>query len=288
MGLNLTGLPNSADYEIGRGAVFFAELDATTKAPLDYRHLGNLTGFSASQGSETVDHQSSRSGIKQTDLQLVVSSTLSVSFSVDEINFDNLASWFSGEAANVNSVVPTSNASKLGMTDVAQSLKANKGRWVDLKDSAGRRLYDVKLANLTVKTEHASVAGTPGSTIPSGEYTLDTKMGRIFLLTTGSTHTSGKMVFASYTADATAANIDQVRGATKTQIVGALKFIAQNPANNNKQKEYQFHYVTLKPSGDFSLIGDEFTEMTFEGVAGKNETYSPTSPVVTITDHVNA
>lgn len=283
MGLNLTGAPSAADYVIGRGAIFVALLDAN-KAPKDWRHLGNTTALAVSNESETLDHFSSRSGIKQADLQLIVSNTCSISFSIDECNFDNLAMLLLGDAANASSAVPTSNASKLGMTDVQQVTSASKGRWVDLKDSAGRRLYDVKQANLTVKTESVGTPGTAGSTIPAGEYTLDTKMGRIFLSTAGSAHTNGKMVFASYTADATAANIDQVRGYTQTQVVVALKFIQQNPSNNNKQTEYQFHSVTLKPTGDFSLISDDYTEMSFEGVAGKNETFSPASPVVTITD----
>lgn len=287
--LNRTGLPNPNDINLGRGAIYFAEHDANSK-PLDWRHLGNSTNFGISFDTETIEHSSSRGGVKTIDLELLSSQKTTLAMTLDEINFQNLALFFSGEAADVTSAVPTSNAAKLGMTDVLQVSKASKGRWVDLVDASGRRLYDIVQANLTVKTESGG-GGTPGTTLAFNvDYTLDLKMGRIFLLTTGVTHVNGKQVYGSYTADATAKDIDQVRVLTKAQIIGSVKFIGKNPASSpsDKQTEYQFHLVTLRPEGELLLIGDEFTELSLAGTAGANTKFSPLSPVCTITDHADS
>jgi hypothetical protein len=285
--INRTGTPDKQFYNIGRGALFFAPLDANGK-PLAYRHLGNVTNFGVNIETESIQHQSSRSGTRTTDLEIVTAITLNLNISLDEISHDNLALSLNGEIADSTSTVPTQNAAKIGFTDILQVGAAAKGRWVDLIDGAGRRAYDVVQADLTVKTESGG-GGTPGSTLTAGvDYTLDTVMGRIFLLSTGGGHTNGKQVYATLAANATAQEIERVRGLTQSQIVGALKFVGSNPANSGKKREWQFHSVTLKPEGDVNLISDEYTELTLTGVAGRNEKFSQSSPVCDITDHADS
>jgi hypothetical protein len=64
--------------------------------------------------------------------------------------------------------------------------------------------------------------------------------------------------------------------------VGALKFISQNPANNDESTEYQFHQVSLKAEGDFAQISDEFSQMQLTGTAERNTTADADSPTLTI------
>ena len=83
-------------------------------------------------------------------------------------------------------------------------------------------------------------------------------------------------------ADAGAVSYDEVRALTQTNVIAALKFIGENPANNDAQVEYQFHQVSLKADGDLSAIGDEFSVMGFTAVAETNTTLDPNSPTLTI------
>jgi hypothetical protein len=286
MGLNRTGTPDPTFYNLGRGSVLVADLDTVTGLPSSgYRHLGNCTAFTISFENETLQHQSSRGGIKTTDLELIVSQTTNLSLTIDEISHDNLALAFSGEAADTTSVVPTQNSAKIGFTDVLQAPSVRKGTWVYLRDSSGRRAYDVIQADLTIKTESVGL-GAPGATLTANaDYILDTKQGGIFLLATGVGHTNGRRIYASLAVNATAKDVDQVRSNTKSQIQVALKFISQNPANGDKQREFEFHSVSLAPEGDISLIGDEYTEITLAGSVGKSVAFS--SPI-TITDHADS
>jgi len=65
-------------------------------------------------------------------------------------------------------------------------------------------------------------------------------------------------------------------------------FIAENPAANDEQGEYQFHQVSLKADGDFALIGDEFSQMAFTAVAESNPLADPTAPTMRIRHYEQA
>jgi hypothetical protein len=76
----------------------------------------------------------------------------------------------------------------------------------------------------------------------------------------------------------TAKTVSEVQTLTTATLQGAVKFVGENPANNNEKFEAQFHSVTLKANGDLSLIGDDYTAMTFEGKAEKNTIGFPSCP----------
>ena len=56
-GLNLTGQPNTDDYNLGRGVVYFATLDSATERPKSYRDMGNAPEFNITVTVEDVRHQ---------------------------------------------------------------------------------------------------------------------------------------------------------------------------------------------------------------------------------------
>ena len=61
----------------------------------------------------------------------------------------------------------------------------------------------------------------------------------------------------------------------------ALKFISDNPAGPNVK--YEFWKCKLSPNGAFSLIGDDFTTMSFSGKGMSDRTGHSTSPFFTST-----
>lgn len=281
MGPNTTGKPNTADYSLGRGALYFAELDANDR-PKAYRHLGNAPEFNVSVETETLEHQSSLKGLKITDKEVVISQKLNLSVSLDELNHENLANFFSGVKAT------HTNVSVAGFTVwvMVPDGELVKGRWYDIKNSTHKRAYDVDSTKLTVQTNET----TPVAMVLNTDYELDEVLGRIFILSTSTVAdtaiAAGKGLKVTLTADATAVAVNEVRSLTKTSVRGALKFVAENPADADKKSEYQFHKVSLKAEGDFSLIGDEFTTMQLTAVAEKNTTADGDSPTLTIRNPV--
>jgi len=280
-GINTTGQPNPSDYNLGRGAVYFASIDATTGLPLAYRHLGNAPAFTVTVEPELLEHQSSRSGLKITDLEIVVSQKTSVSVTLDEAtNFENLAFFFSGSALN-----DQTNPSTTTVTNAEIVTNPTLGRWYDLRNSSGERLYDIVPANLSLSYG----ASAPGTSLSNTLYTVDAAMGRVFIpeTTTVVLGTTTK-IFFTHTADANAKALDRVYGLTSSTIKGALKFVSTNPNDSGKKVEYQFHEVSIRPEGDLALIGDEFTQITLTGTANKNTKLPAASQVVTITTHADA
>jgi hypothetical protein len=284
MGPNTTGKPNTNDYNLGRGICYFAALDAND-APTAYRDLGNATEFNISLEVETLEHQSSRSGLKLTDKEVIISQKVNISLTLDEVNFENLADFLSGSTAGTSA---TDNAGHLnpavaGVTEFEFIAPGEVvlGRWYDLTDSSGNRVYDIVKANLTVKDE-ASTTYSEGT-----DYEVDEEMGRIFLVPTaqgGSIATGGSDgVDIALAADASADNyVPEVKALTQTTIAGALKFIAENPADSDSKTEFQFHKVSLKAEGDFGLISDEYSEMTFTAVAERSVLADADSPTLTV------
>jgi hypothetical protein len=283
-GLNKTGLANTSDYNLGRGKLYLATL--TNGIPGPYRDLGNCPEFNVSLENERLDHQSSRSGLRVTDKSVVVSQTVNINFTLDELNFQNLALFFSGESADE----AITNPAIAGVTERELVASApdftdfDGPRWYDLKNASGVRCYDIATANLTLASD---TAGADNTLVEGTDYAVDEKNGRVMFLSTTTLIDEGDDITFTLAADAGAVNPDEVRALTQTTVTAALKFISENPANNDAQTEYQFHQVQLSAEGDLALIGDEYSTMGFTAVAESNETADANSPTLTIRQHAN-
>ena len=273
-GVNTTGVPNTNDYNLGRGIVYFSLLDTNGLPTGGYRDLGNAPEFNVSFETETLEHQSSRLGLKVTDKEVVISQKCKLSLTLDEINFDNLAIVMSGTALNDQDL----NLYKVGVGNTVICLSAayTPNRWYDLKDPVtGKRAFNITTpADLVVKMN-----GGGTTLVLNTDYTVDYKMGRIFMKKA----TITVDLSFTLTLNAGAVPVDLVRALTTSSISGALKFISSNPADGDKYTEYQFHKVSLKPQGDFALIGDDWSKMQLEGAAESNTAADASSPICTIT-----
>ena len=287
-GPNTTGLPRTEDYNLGRGIVYFATLGSDGK-PDAYRDMGNAPEFNVSIEVETLEHQSSRQGLKVTDKEVIISQKVNLSLVLDEINHENLALLLSGEkGTHTNVAVAGFTEYEMVVGDESATTELALGRWYDIVNSAGERAYDVDGTKLSIATTNL----TPVPLVEGTDYTLDAAMGRIFILSTSTVAATAIAGFegldVTLTADAGALGVNEVRALTTTSVSGALKFIAENPANNDVQTEFQFHQVSLKADGDFSLIGDEFSTMNFTGVAESNVLADADSPTLTIRNTASA
>lgn len=277
-GPNTTGKPRTEDYNLGRGAIYFSEL--VNSLPVIYRHLGNAPEFNLSIEVETLEHTSSLEGLASVDKEVILSQKLTLAVTLDELSNENLALLFSGAKAT------HTNVAVAGFTirTLIPNAYLQVNTYYEIKNSAGERAYDVRTADLALATS----AGSPVALVAGTDYELDETQGMIFIKDTSVITTaiagggSNGNITAVLTANAGANAVSEVRGLTQTNVRGALKFVSKNPANNDKQTEYQFHQVSLKAEGDFSLIGNEFTTMSFTGVAEKNLTADALSPTLTV------
>lgn len=272
-GPNTTGTPNTDDYNLGRGIVYISTL--VNDLPVDWRDVGNATEFNLTIETEVLEHFSSRSGVRVKDKEVVVSTEVNVSFTLDELNDENKSLFFLGEKGT------HTNASIAGFAEHEMITGAVLGRWYDIESSTGARAYDIDSTDLTVEVgANALVLGT--------DYTLDAEMGRIFLPVTatdgaggGAGSLAGQDIDVTLAAEATASVVDEVKALTNSGLVAAIKFISVNPAASDARTEYQIHKATIKPEGDFSLIGEEWTTMTLTGACEANETADADSPYLT-------
>lgn len=278
-GPNTTGLPNTADYSLGRGKLYVAKLDTSTGLPNTdgYRDVGNVPDFSISIDIEELLHQSSQRGLRVTDKRVVVSQTMNLSISLDELSSQNMALFFSGDTATVV------NPAVAGFGPVTLTTALLQGQWYDIVNGSGVRAVDVDAADVTVTD------GVPNTAVLGTDYNLDLKMGRIFVIVGGLVLTNGENLRVTVAADAgAAASLQQVTALTKSAEQLVLKFVSENPANNDEQVEFQFHSATLSAEGDFGLISDEFTVMQLTGVAQQESLATGSARTLTITTHANA
>lgn len=259
-GPNLTGEPQTRDYNLGRGIVYFAELDTVTNLPGAWRDLGNAPEFNITVALETLKHFSSRQGLKVTDAEVTLSQDVGFTFKLDEINHENLALTFSGTQAALT------NASVAGFAEHTMIDSVEMGRWYDIVNASNVRAYDVALANLTVE-----LSGTVDTALVEGvDYDLDIEMGRIFIRADGIVVVAGDSIDVTLAAAAGANGVDEVLALTQTAVVGALKFIGTNPNDNDRKSEYTFWQVKVKADGDLALIGDDWTQLGYTGTGERN------------------
>ena len=269
-----------------------ALIDTATGLPYNFRHVGNATAFNLNVETEKLEHQSSRSGVRSVDREVILQQKIGLTLTIDEItNFDNLSLFLSGATTASN----TNQASQSSIAFLELVSSVQKGRSIEIRDSLNRRYYDISRngAHLTVMT------GTSGS-LTSGDvaelalgtdYEVDYIWGTILILE-GSSHVNGDAIFIEYTSQAGAGGIeadyDQVNMLTESKVSAFLRFKGINPANSDRQILVDLHSVSLSADGDLSLIGEEFAELTLTGVAERNELGFPNEPVGKIIYHANA
>lgn len=280
MGINTSGVPNPNNYLLGRGKVYIAELDSSD-LPINFRAVGNAPSVSLSREFESLEHTSSQSGTATVDKEVATSQSTNVSIALDEVEFGNLAMFFAGEAVSQSNAAAATGVT--GSSNLTIPASNGQGRWYDLYQTAtgapstnphADRIYDIGTVTIAGSTE-----GT--------DFEVDQKMGRIFIIEGGNL-TAGTHDVDIAANGSAVSTVSVLRAQTGLSQTVAIKFISINPANGDKETEYQMHKVTIKPSGDLALIGDEFAQFTLEGKLESNPNADANSPYMSIVDHTNS
>jgi hypothetical protein len=252
-------MPITADlggknYTLGRGRVFFdrfptnAVVGALTRGDGE-RYLGNTPEFSSTSESEDLEHYDSDSGVRVKDDSVQLTLNRSASFTCDNIDSENIALFFLGEASTVT------HAGATGQVEVFTDVKL--GRFIQLGVSESAPSGVRKITNVVIKTGSAPTWAT--TVAQAGNYEVDEARGRIYIEADAAALTDGTSDI-QITYDILASTREQVVSSSQS-IYGSLRFVAENPKGPNR--DYFFPYVKLAPDGDYNLKGDEWQQMGF-------------------------
>jgi len=265
--------PSTDNYTLGKGIVFFDEKNLSTGVYAGERDLGNAPAFSFNIALEKLDHYSSRGGLKAKDKEIISQITPGVTFTLDEVNTANMALLTLGDVVEVVQAGAT-------ITDEVVVCGA-LGNRIQVSE---RMISAVIVADDAVPTI-TYVAG-PASN-PLANYYIDTALkddsiGRILIHLDqsgcASSIVEGQDLYIDFTSGAY--TYTEVRAFANTQIEGRLRFVSDNPAGG--QQELEIWRVSLTPSGDTSLIGDDWSTLGFTGEVLKDATEHPDSPYMNI------
>lgn len=248
------------NYTLGKGIVSFnKKVNDVFMGELD---LGNCPEFSFNVSIEKLEHYSSRGGLRAKDKEVISQVSPGVSFTLDEISPENLA--------------------LLTLADIEEVTQASATVVDELPGPAYAGTM-LALANRNIEAGGVSVETSSDVLLTEGtDWEIDTslkddKIGRIRILDTY-TGDAGDAVKVSYTSPETTYTL--LKALAQTTIEGFMRFVSDNPVGN--QQELQIWRVSLTPSGDTAMIGDDWSTLAFTGEILKDEAGHPASPYFNI------
>ena len=250
--------PNTENFTLGKGVVYFNRKNLTTNAYEGERDLGNAPAFSYTMSLEKLEHYSSRGGLKAKDKEIISQVTPTIAFTLDEVTAENLALL---TLANITTVA------QAAATVTTEEHVAHHGRRVALLN---RAVSEVVVTNVTTS------ANTP---VVDVDYAVDTSLkddaiGRVYIIPGSTQISEGDTINVAYTADEV--DYQKIGAFGQTQVEGFLRFVSDNPAGDDQ--ELQIWRVSLSPTGDTAMIGDDWSTLGFTGEVLKDATGHPDSP----------
>ncbi|MEM3426733.1 hypothetical protein [Hydrogenobacter thermophilus] len=226
-------------YTLGRGKAFLKPAGQAY-----YEDFGNITDFTLSVKIEKLEHYYTGSGIRMKDAEIVKSMDYNVKIEVDELRRSTLEKF-------------------LLATGTSQNITA--GSVVDEPVSNIKQGFWYKLAHEKIKKTPAPVvtndAATPTTFTEGTDYEIDYDAGAIYIKEGGNI-TDGTNLKIDYSYDAWTKYV--LQGGTRYSIQGELWFKGDPPVGKAVDL---YADVSLVPSGDLKLIGDDWLKVSFEGTA---------------------
>lgn len=248
------------NYTLGKGVVSFNRMVSGAKTgEVD---LGNCPEFSFNISLEKLEHFSSRGGLRAKDKEVISQISPAVTFTLDEMSPENLSLLSLGSIETVTQAAATAVDEEPGL--------AYAGTMIQL---ANRNIDSVGFSMST----SGDVALTEGLDWSIDTTLKDDQIGRVRILDTY-TGVEGDAVKVSYTAPETI--YKKIKALTQTVTEGFMRFVSDNPVGT--QQELQIWRVSLTPSGDTAMIGDDWSTLAFTGEILKDEAGHPNEPYFNI------
>lgn len=298
-----------ANYTLGRGKLYLTGDGAKTaslgnasdvaNSQKVWRDVGNVTAFTIAQESETKEHKSSLQGLQVIDLEVAVSQKMTISFTLDELNANNLSRFLSGKYIGLDNDTGSSGLANGAAIASDDALIASGSRNYFIDTDATDRVHDVwydivlslpiigvtnapcidfeSQANqaITVRKQDTTNIAADGTALTEGtHYELDRRMGRIRFLAVAGGLTAGDTFTVEWNAPSVAKSatpgLDDslwvIQPLTTSSVSVGLMFILENANDGDHPTGYEFWQVKLKPDGELAGIGDDWATLNFTGV----------------------
>lgn len=242
-------MSETKNYVLGRGKLYFDPFaDGTTNTTGEF-YLGNTSEFNLSVESDSLDHYGSEEGVRTKDDSVILELNRSGNIVTDNISEENVARFILGEISDyVQSATPVVDEN-IGVV--------LKNRYYQLGKTAAnpQGVRNVSGVSLTLDP-----SGTPVSLTEGVDYTLDAVLGRVYFLESGSNVDGVLDCEVDYTPASETRT--RITSNSTVSVAGALRYVAFNAKGS--QKDVYIASVTMKPSGDWALKGDDWQNLAFD------------------------
>jgi hypothetical protein len=245
--------PEEMPYTLGRGKVSVAR-DADWADSGDHalgrlwQDLWHVKEFKVMMSADQLEHENFSGGVKRVDRTAVLKQGAKFSFVVDVPCVDNVLMMLLGDEVTD---VTQSSATLSAVSMTVQAL----GVWHEILNATDDNVYNLTSVSVT------DDAGTPVALTLDEDYALDAVHGRIMFYGDGPL-TIVATDIVKITATIPADTIKRIEGGSNPNLKRHIWFCG-DPAEGIIQQVRG--WGLLVPSGDFSLIGDEWQGFTVEG-----------------------
>lgn len=233
---------STQNYTLGRGKVYFARFSGSSKEPDGFRYIGNTPELNLTIESETLDHYSSDGGIREKDDSVPLEVNRTGSLITDNIDPENVALFFFGEASTVTQASVASSVETL--TDIKAGHSYKLGR--SSSNPAG--YFGIDTTGFAV-----AVNGGGAALVAGTDYEMDYDNGVITFLEASTIAVDDADIDVTYAV--AASTRDRVISGSEP-VEGAMMYVTANP--KGKDCTFYMPYIKVTPNGDYALKGDEW------------------------------
>lgn len=233
----------SNEYQIPRGRVYFDLRDALD-ALTGEEEFGNCPSFAISIETEKLEHFSSQTGLREKDDSRVVQVNRTASVTCDNVSFENLARYMSGQVETVNQASGT-------VTDAV--IAVIPGRFYQLGRTDANPAGDRNISALVVTNSAGTTTYVAGT-----DYAVDLTKARLQILA------SGTIVAGDIKVDYTkpAKTWKRIKTGAASELRGAIRVVSDNAGATNR--DYYMPLCILKPTGELPIVAEEAEYVTME------------------------
>ncbi len=250
-------MADTKNYVLGRGKLYFDPFTTGTKARTGERYFGNTTEFNINIESESLDHFDSDQGVRTKDDSVILELSRTGALTTDNISDENAGLFLLGDVSDVAQTADPVVGEDLGVV--------LPERFYQIGASTTNPMGARGITAVTVSDD----AATPVTAVEGTDYNIDLDLARIEILT-GGLFDGVKAATVDYTPVANTRK--RVTTTAEANVEGALRFVAFNA--KGKQKDVYIPYVTLQPTGDWALKGDDWQNLAFAVEVGELPGYA--------------
>ncbi len=246
----MTTAYTESKYFSGQGVLLLAARD-TAGEPTGFTPVGNVSELTIGIAVTDLEHKESQTGQRAIDLILTKDVNVTVKFTMESFNKENMALALYG----------TSNAVIAGsiLVGAPEVVKGYVGKWT--------ALTNIKIAAVVVKDSADTITYELGK-----NYEVNTEAGSIYIyptatqtsLAAANNITDAEVLHVSYTF-AAQDNIEAITSSSAP--IRWARFEGLNTADSDKAMVVDIYKMQMKPLAELGLINEELDKMVVESKA---------------------